>query len=101
MDVYSKTYLVGQRTAFAPGFSASKQVVWLASTIVHDACHSHQYVEGNAFHGKDAEVECLMRQRAALVLIDDDTLFRDYVTELIEGADDPEDAYWNEPNRHW
>ena len=101
MNVYSKTYSVGQETAFAPGFPTSDQVLWLASTIVHDACHSLQYAEGTAFYGKDAEVECLIRQRAALVLIDDDTLFSGYVTELIEGADDPENAYWNDPNRHW
>ena len=70
MNVYSKTYSVGQQTAFAPGFSStSEQIVWLAGTIVHDACHSKQYAEGNIFFGRDAEVECLMRQREALGLI--------------------------------
>ena len=101
MNVYSKTYSVGRKTAFAPGYSTSEQVVWLAGTIVHDACHSHQYAEGNVFIGKDAEAECLMKQRAAVDLIDDDTLFRDYITAFIEGVDDPENDYWNAPNRHW
>ena len=101
MNVYSKTYSVGGKTAFAPGYSTSEQVVWLAGTIVHDACHSHQYAEGNVFTGKDAEAECLMKQRAALDLIDDNTLFRDYITELIEGVDDSENDYWNDPDRHW
>ena len=75
--------------------------MWLAGTIVHDACHSHRYIEGREFRGKEAEVECLKVQRAGLDLIDDDTFFSGYVTELIEGADDPDNAYWNNPNRHW
>ena len=99
--MYSKTFFVGQETAFAPGFSPSGQVIWLAGTIVHDACHSYQYAEGNAFFGKEAEVQCLMRQQAALELIDDDTFFSGYVAGLIEGADDPDNAYWNDPDRHW
>ena len=101
MDVFSKTYLVGDQTAFAPGFSMAAQVVWLAGTIVHDACHSNQHVEGRAIYGKAAEVECMETQLEALALIDDSATFAGYISDLIASADDPESQYWNQPNRHW
>ena len=101
MDVYSKTYRVGSQTAFAPGFSASEQVVWLAGTIVHDACHSNLYAAGKTFTGKTAEVTCLERQLEALNLIDDGSYFANYVDGLIKGSDDPDNQYRNDPNRHW
>ena len=101
MDVYSKTYLVGDVTAYAPGFGRRQQVIWLAGTVVHDACHSNLYAKGEVFRGKAAEVTCLERQLEALDLIDDGSFFSNYIEELIEGADDPEHQYWNDPNRHW
>ena len=101
MDVYSKTYRVGSQTAFAPGFSKSEQVVWLAGTIVHDACHSNLYAAGENFTGKVAEITCMERQLATLERIDDTGHFVDYVDSLIKGADDPNNQYWNDPNRHW
>ena len=101
MDVYSKTYMVGDKTAFAPGFSRPYQIVWLASTIVHDACHSNQYAVGEAFTGQTAEVNCLVKQLEALELIEDGSYFRNYVSDLIESADDPDSQYWNDPDRHW
>lgn len=101
MDVYSRTYRIGIATAFAPGFSVSGQVIWLAGTIVHDACHSNLYAQGRAFWGKAAEVTCLERQLEALDQIDGGSFFSNYVEELIEGADDPEHQYWTDPDRHW
>ena len=77
------------------------QVVWLAGTIVHDACHSHQHAEGRAISAKVAEVECMTTQSEALALIDDGTYFAGYISDLIAAADDPESQYWNQPNRHW
>ena len=101
INVYSKTYSIGEGTAFAEGYAVEQQVVWLAGTIVHDACHSHLYAEGRAFAGKDPEIECMVRQREALALIDTDTSFSDYLGELISSADDPDSQYWNNPDRHW
>ena len=101
MDVYSKTYKVGSQTAFAPGFSRSDQVVWLAGTIVHDACHSNLYAAGETFAGKAAEISCMERQLATLERMDDSGYFIEYVDGLIKGADDPNNQYWNDPNRHW
>ena len=101
MDVYSKTYRVGDKTAFAPGFSRPDQIVWLAGTIVHDACHSNLYAAGEAFTGKKAEITCLTRQLEALEIIEDGSYFRNYVYDLIQGADDPNNQYWTDSNRHW
>jgi hypothetical protein len=27
--------------------------------------------------------------------------FSNYIQGLIDGADDPKNQYWNQPNRHW
>ena len=68
---------------------------------MHDSCHSERYEEGLEYHGKDAEVACLTDQKAALELLDAGTYFLDYVQGFIDGADDPANSYWANPNRHW
>ncbi len=101
MDVFTKTYLVGQETAYAPGFSRDEQVVWYAGTIVHDSCHSRLYSEGEPYIGRDSELACMLDQLGALEALDRSEFFESYVQGLIDGVDDPENAYWNDPNRHW
>lgn len=100
MDVYTETFKVGEQTAYAPGWPADDQVKWYASTIVHDSCHSRLYDTGEEPGGRDAELECLMDQLAALQAMGHPA-FEGYVTGLIEGVDDPGNDYWNDPNRHW
>jgi hypothetical protein len=95
------TYRVGERTAFAPGYPEASQVVWLAGTIVHDGCHRARFVAGLKPGGKNAEIACLEVQEVALRRIDSNPFFADYVRSLIDGADDPENQYWKEENRHW
>jgi hypothetical protein len=97
----SGTYRVGEETAYAPGHPRSAQVVWLGGTIVHDGCHRARYVQGLNPSGKDAEIACLELQAEALKGIDDGKSFLTYVRGLIEGADDPDNQYWNNPNCHW
>ena len=101
MDVFTKTYLVGQETAYAPGFSRDEQVVWYAGTIVHDSCHSRLYSEGEPYIGRDSELACMFDQLDALEALDRSEFFESYVQGLIDGVDDPENAYWNDPDRHW
>ena len=101
MDVFSKVYLVGELTAYAPGFPPAAQLIWFAGTIVHDSCHSERFDQGLVYLGKEGEIACLTDQKAALLLLDTDPYFSDYVQGLIEGADDPANAYWTNPNRHW
>ena len=101
MDVFTKTFLVGQETAYAPGFSRDEQVVWYAGTIVHDSCHSRLYSEGEPYIGRDSELACMFDQLDALEALDRSEFFESYVQGLIDGVDDPENAYWNDPNRHW
>ncbi len=101
MDVFTKTFLVGDETAYAPGYGEDDQVLWLAGTIVHDACHSRLYTDDQPYAGRDAELACLEDQLDALVTIDRSDGFENYVQGLIEGVDDPQNAYWTDPNRHW
>jgi hypothetical protein len=100
MDVFTKTFRVGDVTAYAPGYEAEDQVVWLAGTIVHDACHSRLYSEGEEYIGRDAELACLQDQLDALLVLSG-YAFETYIQSLIDGVDDPANAYWNDPDRHW
>jgi hypothetical protein len=103
MYVETKTFKAGQETAYAPGWPEPDQQLWFASTIVHDACHSTLYSAGEAHTGKDAELACLAKQLGALQAIGADPSFISYVQGLIDGADDPNNQYWNVPldQRHW
>lgn len=100
MDVFTKTFRVGDVTAYAPGYGPEDQVLWLAGTIVHDACHSRLYTDGEEYIGRDAELACLIDQLAALEILSG-FAFESYISFLIEGVDDPANDYWNDPNRHW
>jgi len=100
MDVFTKTFKVGDVTAYAPGYGPEDQVLWLAGTIVHDACHSRLYTDGEEYIGRDAELACLIDQLAALEVLSG-FAFENYIGSLIEGVDDPGNDYWNDPNRHW
>jgi hypothetical protein len=101
MYVEEKRYAVGDETAHAPGYDEAQQLVWYAGTIVHDAHHSALNGRGEPYTGKDAEIACLTVQEDALRLLIDDPFFANYVRGLIDGADDPVNQYWNQPNRHW
>jgi predicted SprT family Zn-dependent metalloprotease len=101
MDVFTLTFLAGEQTAYAPGYEEPDQRVWFASALTHDACHSRLYATGEAYTGRDAELECLMDQLAALKLLDDVGFMTGYVQGLIDGVDDPDNDYWNDPDRHW
>ena len=109
MDVFTRTYLVGEVTAYAPGFIEAVQRLWYAGTIVHDACHSERYTDGLPYTGREAELACLAQQRDALRLLDGQSdpgeyrrgSFETYVQSLIDGADDVANQYWNDPQRHW
>ena len=101
MVVLEKRYKVGDVTAHAPGYDRAQQLIWYAGTIVHDAHHSTLCGRAQPYSGKDAEVACLKLQKAALLKLETNTVFSNYVQGLIDGADDPANQYWNQPNRHW
>jgi hypothetical protein len=101
MDVYTQTFRVGRETAYAPGYGTADQLEWLAGAIVHDACHAEEFTEGREWIGRDAELACLMEQADSLALHEEGSVFFTYVSGLIDGIDDPANAYWNDPNRHW
>ena len=101
MDVVNKTFLVGESTAHAPGWPENDQVVWYAGTIAHDSYHSLLYGEESTFAGRDAELACLEFQLEVLEAIEANPSFITYIQDIIEGIDDPENQYWNNPDRHW
>jgi hypothetical protein len=101
VNVAEGHYSVGDVTAHIPGFEDDQQLVWYAGTIVHDAHHADLCLRGEVYYGKEAEIACLTVQKAALELLSDDSFFANYVQGFIDGADDPANQYWNQPNRHW
>ena len=101
MCVDTGRFKIGEETAYAPGWSKADQIAWLAGAIVHDANHRARYRAGLLSGGRDAELDCLQHQLAALRLIGADRAFREYLRGIIEGIDDPANQYWNDPNRHW
>jgi hypothetical protein len=102
MVVQEKRFKVGEQTAYAPGHPQPQQLIWYAGTIVHDANHSALYAKGQPHSGKAAEIACLTIQKQALLKLETTSnYFSTYVQGLIDGADDPANQYWNQPNRHW
>jgi hypothetical protein len=101
MYVIEKRFAVGEQTAHAPDYDEERQLLWYASAIVHDAYHSALCASGEPYTGMEAEIQCLMVQKAALELLTDDAFFASYIQGLIDGADDPVNQYWNNPDRHW
>lgn len=101
MDVFGKVFKVGDITAYAPGFPPEQQLIWYAGSIVHDSCHSERFDQGLVYQGRDGELACLQDQKAALLLIETSSYFSDYVQSYIDGVDDPSNAYWATPTRHW
>ncbi len=102
MHVVEKRFDVGDETAHAPGYDEAN-----AAGLVrrHDrprrAPQRPLHAAAEYPSGKDAEIDCLTVQMAALQLMTDDPFFANYVQGLIDGADDPANQYWNQPNRHW
>lgn len=101
MHVETKIFDVGDETAYAPGYNLTQQVAWYAGAMAHDSCHSRLHANGEPHRGKAAEIACLEDQLMALQSMGATRRFVDYVQGLIDGADDPENQYWNDPNRHW
>ena len=101
INVRTRVYRVGEVTAHAPGHEPRLQLLWYAGTIVHEACHRDRYEEGVAYSGKDAELACLAVQKQALIRLGGDTYMPGYIQDLIDGADDPANQYWNKASRHW
>lgn len=89
MDVFTRTFLAGEETAYAPGYDIEDQRTWFAGTIAHDSCHSRLYATGQSYIGRDAELECLLDQLDALKTIDGNGVFVSYVQGLIDGVDEP------------
>jgi hypothetical protein len=94
-------FQVGRGTAYAPNYEPAEQLVWYAGTLVHDACHADLHKQGKVYDGKEGEVACLKRQKAALIQLKGGEDFAAHVQGLIDGADDPANQYWLQPHRHW
>jgi len=96
--VATRTFVVGEKTAWSPGFGIEEQVLWFASSIVHDAGHSRLYYEGEVYKGRGAELACAHDQVNVLEALGLNVSMGDYTQSWIEGIDDPANAHWNHPS---
>ena len=68
---------------------------WLASIIVHDACHVHQFEAGQVYYGVEAERECVQIQLEALALINPGDSFQFGLPVVLANIDDPAFQWWH------
>ena len=98
-DVIEGKVRVAQDLAFAPGYAASDQAIWLAGALVFEACVVNLYRGGGDYYSDTAAVTCLKEQIAALKRLDrsdffagmiEDHLYSNYGYDLIESVPDPD-----------
>lgn len=92
--VDERTFDISDNHVFLNG-GYERSVMWLASIIVHDACHVHQSDAGKRFFGRDAELECLQLQLTAHQAVDPFDRFASYLRTLIENINNPEYQWWH------
>ena len=68
---------------------------WLASIIVHDACHVHQFEAGQVYYGLEAERACVEIQLEALAIINPGDSFQFGLPVVLANIDDPEYQWWH------
>ncbi len=86
--VHLRTFNVTPRHA-----SAGEE--WLASIIVHDACHVRQFEAGQLYYGLDAERACVQIQLEALALINPGDSFQFGLPVVLANIDDPAYQWWH------
>ena len=98
-DVIEGKVRVAQDQAFAPGYAASDQVIWLAGALVFEACVINLYRGGGDYYSDIAAVTCFKEQIAALKRLDrsnffagmiEDHLYGTYSHDFIESVPDPD-----------
>ncbi|MCY4392034.1 MAG: hypothetical protein OXE43_08270 [Chloroflexi bacterium] len=97
-DVIEGKVRVVQDQAFAPGYAASDQAIWLAGVLVFEACVNNRY-RGGGDYSDTATVTCLKEQILVLKRLDrsdffagmvEDHLYGNYGYDLIESVPDPD-----------
>lgn len=97
-DVIEGKVRVVQDQAFAPGYAASDQAIWLAGALVFEACVNSLY-RGGGDYSDTATVTCLKEQIFVLKRLDrsnffagmiEDHLYSNYGYDLIESVPDPD-----------
>ncbi len=73
---------------------AAAGAVWLASVIVHEACHVHQFEAGQDYYGLEAERACAQLQLEALGIINPQDSFQFGLPVVLANLDDPEYQWW-------
>jgi len=67
---------------------------WLASIIIHDACHVHQFEAGQIYYGLEAERDCAQIQLEALGIINPQDSFQFGLPVVLANIDDPAYQWW-------
>ncbi len=93
-DEGAGVYLHTGTFSITPGH-ISPGVLWLASIIVHDACHVHRAATGLVPGGLTGERECLRVQIEATDVFDYQDRHVPGLRYVLENIDDPEYQWWH------
>ena len=98
--VYSRTgftYIASAAFGRVAGERSSEfQLVWYATTLVHEACHVRRYSDGLVPGGVVGERACMVDELDVLQDIDpnDDTGFQAWAQDVIDNIEDPATWWW-------
>ena len=91
-------HVAGRTFSITPGHtsvgSGETPIIWLASIIVHDACHVHRYEAGLVSGELEGERACLVDQIEALELINPGDLAQFGLYVLLANIENPEYWWW-------
>lgn len=77
------------------GVPVEQAVMWVASILVHDACHVHLYRAGKTHGGLEGERACLTIQIQANNELDPSLRYTFGLPTVLENIDNPEYQWWH------
>ncbi len=93
-ETYGAGVWVHLRTFNVTARHAAAGDEWLASIIVHDACHVHQFEAGQVYYGLEAERKCAQIQLEALAIINPQDSFQFGLPVVLANIDNPDYQWW-------
>ena len=96
VNFHSKVFYFDQDDGWPPGLTRREHAAYIASVLVHEACHVRRYEAGFAYHGWQTREEgaCTQAQLEAYEALDPDGPRAAWLRELLANIEDPEYQWW-------
>ena len=83
-------------SSFDPAHAVTEgDVIGMVGSLVHEACHAHQWHEGQATVGWRNEIRCVQEQLAATEAVDPINRHSPWLRNLIANIENPEYWWWD------